>query len=123
MLIEDDEMMREMAAAMLGHLGYRVIEARDGLEAAEAFEKRSAEIDVVLCDLVMPRMDGRETLAALRRIRPGIPSVLASGHDESMLKPDLRPEISREIFLHKPYQMAELRKALDQARLGGNLNP
>jgi signal transduction histidine kinase/CheY-like chemotaxis protein len=119
MLVEDDEMMREMAAAMLGHLGYRVIEARDGLEAVEAFGKRSAEIDVVLCDLVMPRMDGRETLAALRRIRPGIPSVLASGHDESMLRPDLSPELSREIFLHKPYQMAELRKALDQARLFG----
>lgn len=111
LLIEDEEMMREMAAAMLKRLGFKVFTAQDGIEAVEVFTQHSDEVHVVLSDLSMPRMNGWETLAALRRIRPGIPVILASGQDElNVLAGDHleRPQV----FLQKPFQKAELKDAL-----------
>ncbi len=114
LLVEDEEMMRSMAETMLTRLGFKVLIAKDGVEAVEVFEQHSNEIDVVLSDLTMPRMNGFETLAALRRIRPDIPFVMASGHDASKLFTDDHLEIP-QIFLHKPYQKALLKDALARA--------
>ena len=64
LLVEDEEMVREMTAAMLTHLGFTVLEAKDGVEAVEVFRQHRNEIRCVLSDLTMPRMDGWETLTA-----------------------------------------------------------
>jgi PAS domain S-box-containing protein len=111
LLVEDEEMMREMVATMLMRLGFKVFTAQDGIEAVEVFTQHSDEVHVVLSDLSMPRMNGWETLAALRRIRPGIPVILVSGQDElNVLAGDHleRPQV----FLRKPFQKAELKAAL-----------
>lgn len=115
LLVEDEEMVREMAATMLTHLGIKVYAAQDGSTALEVFKDHRDEIHVVLCDLSMPRMNGWETVSALRQIRPDIPVVLASGHDESKVIADGHPEILYQVFLHKPYQMAALKDALSKA--------
>ena len=111
LLVDDEDMVRKMAATMLGRIGYRVIEARDGVEAVALFRQHQGGIGAVLCDLTMPRMDGWETLAALREIEPGVPIILASGYSEAQVMQGEHPE-PPQAFLHKPYQSADLRAAL-----------
>ena len=117
LLVEDDEMVREMAAIMLNNLGFTVCTASDGVEALEVFAKHPDEIRLVLSDVSMPRMDGWETLTALRRIRPKIPVILTSGHDESQVLAGDHLELP-QVFLHKPYQMAQLKEGLAKAMAG-----
>jgi PAS domain S-box-containing protein len=117
LLVEDEEMVRNMAETMLTTLGSKVLLAKDGIEAVEVFKRYKDEIGVVLCDLSMPRMNGWETLSALRRIRPDIPVVIVSGYDESKTSNDNHSEHAH-IFLHKPYQMAELKDAVTRAMRG-----
>jgi two-component system, cell cycle sensor histidine kinase and response regulator CckA len=119
LLIDDEDMLREMANRMLTRLGYKVLAAKDGVEALEIFNEHPDAIDVVLSDLSMPRMNGWDTLTALRQIRPDIPVVLASGHDQSKVLAGDHPELP-QVFLHKPYQKAELQAALVRAMDGKN---
>jgi len=114
LLVEDEEMMRSMAETMLKRLGFKVFSAQDGVEALEVFHNHSDEIDVVLSDLTMPRMNGWETLSALRHIQPGLPVILSSGHDESKALDAKRSELP-QAFLHKPYRLGDLRDALTTA--------
>ncbi|MBU1564015.1 MAG: response regulator [Proteobacteria bacterium] len=117
LLVEDEKMLRDMVASMLMRMGYRVLTAKDGVEALEVFKDNLDKIKVVLSDLSMPRMDGWETLTALRQIRPDIPVVLASGHDESKVLAGDHPELP-QVFLHKPYKKAVLKEAITRA-MGG----
>ena len=114
LLVEDEEMLREMADNMLTRLGYKVLAAKDGIEALEIFKNHLDEIHVVVSDLSMPRMGGWETLTALRQIRPDIPVILASGHDESRVLAGDHPDLP-QVFLHKPYQKPGLQDALARA--------
>ena len=98
--------------AQLRKLGYEVIEACDGIEAVDTFRASKDTIGLVLLDLSMPRMDGWETLAALRALRPDIPVVIASGYDEAQAMQGFHME-RPQAFLHKPYKMADLKLALD----------
>jgi two-component system, cell cycle sensor histidine kinase and response regulator CckA len=114
LLVEDEETMRNVAATLLMHLGFTVFTAKDGVEAVEVFLQHQDEIRCVLCDLTMPRMNGWETLAALRALRPDIPVVLTSGYNEAKVMEGKRAELP-QAFLHKPYTMAELKVALGVA--------
>ncbi len=114
LLVEGEEIMCDMAQAMLTRLGFRVITATDGIEAVEVFKNHSDTIDVVLCALSMPRMNGWQTLAALRLIRPALPVVLTSGHDEATIRDGALFEGS-QVILHKPYQKSALKEALEKA--------
>ncbi len=119
LLVEDEEMLREMADTMLTRLGYKVLPAKDGVEALEIFKNHLDEIRIVLSDLSMPRMNGWETLTALRQIRPDIPVILASGHDQSKVLVGDHPDLP-QVFLQKPYRKAELQEALVKAMEGKN---
>ena len=114
LLVEDEEMVRSMAATMLTRLGYTVLEAKDGVEAVEVFRQHQDEIRCVLSDLTMPRMDGWDTLAALRKLSPDIPVILSSGYDESQVMAGEHPE-RPNAFLGKPYRFRELEDAIQSA--------
>ncbi len=114
LLIEDEEMVRNMAKAMLIRLGYAVIEAQDGVEAVRLFQEHQNEIDCVLSDLTMPRMNGWETLTALREKGADVPVILASGYDENTVMAGDHPELP-QAFLNKPYSMAALKDVLLEA--------
>ena len=117
LLIEDFEMLRGMAAGMLNQLGYSVIEAADGVEGVEIFRQQQHKIDCVLCDLTMPRMNGWETMTALRKISPDIPMILTSGYDKAQAMSGEHADLTQN-FLAKPYKMAELHAAIIQALRG-----
>ncbi|MCK6491080.1 MAG: ATP-binding protein, partial [Planctomycetes bacterium] len=72
LVVDDEAVVRQTVAMALGHLGYQVVLAGDGCEALELFRREHAQIDLVLLDLVMPRMSGRDTFLALRAIAPQV---------------------------------------------------
>ena len=114
LVVEDEEEVRKMATLMLISLGFTVLQARDGVEAVEIFRQRKDEISCMLSDLTMPRMDGWETIDALRAIRHDLPVVLASGYDESTAMEGDHTE-QPEAFLSKPYGVKNLKDAIGKA--------
>jgi PAS domain S-box-containing protein len=111
LLVEDEDMVRNMAKLMLTRLGYTVLEAKDGVEALEIFQRYQNEICCILSDLTMPRMDGWETLSALRKLSPDIPVILSSGYDEAQVMAGEHTE-QPNAFLGKPYQLKGLRETI-----------
>lgn len=98
---------------MLRRLGFRVLEAEDGANALEVFREHRAEVLCVLCDLTMPRLDGWETLAALRQMAPDLPVILSSGHSETRIMEGEHLE-RPQAYLCKPFELDRLRAVLDQ---------
>jgi two-component system cell cycle sensor histidine kinase/response regulator CckA len=85
LVVEDDEVVRDFVTNMLEALGYRVLAAEDsdhGIEVAKTFE---GEIDLLLTDVVMPRMNGRELYEMLRRTRSGIRVLFMSGYTTNVI--------------------------------------
>lgn len=117
LLVDDEKRLRDMVETILMHLGYTVLLAKDGIEAMEMFVQHQDEICCVVSDLTMPGIDGWQTLAALRKVSPGIPVILSSGYDEAQVLIGDHPE-RPQAFLHKPYQIAELQAALAKAMKG-----
>ncbi len=117
LLVEDDAAVRKVGKTMLERLGFDVITAEDGAKAVKTFREEHADVRLVLSDLSMPRMNGWETLTELRKIRPDIPVILASGYDETQVMEDARDE-RPQAFLHKPYHWAALKAVLGRALEG-----
>lgn len=107
MLVEDEEMLRGLGVIMLQGDGYRVLAAKDGLEAVEMFAEHADEIGLVLCDLGLPRLGGREVFLRMREIKPDVRAIVASGY----LEPSLRSEILKAGVIdtvQKPYDFREM---------------
>ena len=114
LVADDEDDVRAVVRAMLESFGYRVIEARDGREAVDLFRERHGEIDLVLLDLMMPRMTGEEALAEMRKTNPGVRAILASGYDESgRLREILAAGF--DTFLQKPFRRRELGQKVGDA--------
>jgi len=114
LVIEDEEVLRTMTGTMLESFGFSVLQAKDGVEALEVFGKHQSEIKFVISDLTMPRMNGWETLTALRKLQPDIPVILASGYDKAHVMEGDHPELP-QAFLAKPYNLKALRAAISRA--------
>jgi CheY-like chemotaxis protein len=113
LVVEDEPLVRKTLALVLKRSGFSVLEAEDGVVAVAMFEQHRATIDCVVCDLTMPRMNGWDTLTALRRLVPGIPVILASGYSEAQVMEGDHPELP-QAFLHKPYESKALIAAINQ---------
>ena len=111
LLVEEEEMVRTVAEAMLKRLGFTVFAAADGNEAIALFDKHQVGIRCVITNLSMPGMDGWQTLAALRKIEPHLPAILSSGYDELEAMSENYAELP-QAFLHKPYMMDDLKNVL-----------
>ena len=111
LLVDDEEMIREAATAVLESLGLTVVTAADGLEALEAVQRPDLKVDVVLMDLTMPHMDGREAFHAIRRIHPDMPVILSSGYNE---QESVQAFMGRGLaaFLQKPYTLRALERTV-----------
>ena len=115
LVVEDAEPIRKMVCAMLTQDGYRCIEAGDGAEALRVIED-GGEVQLVLTDLVMPRMSGSDLARHLSRSHPSLRVMLMSGYTDD---PVVRSVDRRSVvFLAKPFTAATLkekvREALDQ---------
>jgi PAS domain S-box-containing protein len=114
LLVDDEESIRALGAAMLRRLGYEPVLAVDGRDAIERCREPGNGIDCVVLDLTMPRMDGEQTLHEIRKINPGLPVVLSSGYTEASLVGRF-DGAGFSGFVQKPYKMAELNAAIAAA--------
>jgi signal transduction histidine kinase/CheY-like chemotaxis protein len=118
LVVDDEPGILEAAGAMLESFGLQVATAPDGVQAMEFMATGGADVKLVLLDLTMPRMDGRQTLQALRQLHPTLPVILSSGYDPH-LSPEGRQVIDPRAFLRKPYTRLDLQRTLTEA-LGPN---
>ncbi len=115
LVVDDDEAVLELAEEFLRRAGHESHRATGGEEAIELFRKKASEIDVVVLDLTMPDIDGREVFQALRQVRADIPVVLATGYSRGMLEETFPDEVLVS-FLRKPYEPEQLLEAIRAAR-------
>jgi len=85
LVVDDEPMIRWFAARVLREEGFGVHEASDGSEALELVRAGIADPDVVLSDIVMPRMNGVQLLQSLSTLRPELPVILMSGYGTAQL--------------------------------------
>jgi CheY-like chemotaxis protein len=111
LLAEDEPDVRSVVRAMLESFGFSVVEAGDGWEAVEQFRQHHPGIDLVLMDLVMPRLSGERALAEIRRIDPQVRGILMSGYDESGRIDGVVGSGSGG-FLRKPFRRQELESGI-----------
>ncbi|MBN1980240.1 MAG: response regulator [Chitinivibrionales bacterium] len=113
LIVDDEETIRTIAREMLTELGYTVITCRDGIEAIDVYTSAQATIDVVILDVVMPQMDGAQTLSRLRTINPSVKIILWSGYNLSIGNYSrLYTEASQ--FIQKPFGKSELSQCIDR---------
>jgi signal transduction histidine kinase len=118
LLVEDEPTIRAMTSEALSELGYRVLVAENGIDALSVVEAHPGdEIDLVLTDLVMPMLGGREAAHRIGLKRPGIKVLYTSGFNGDALE-DLDDSGSHTQFLPKPFTLESLatkvREALDR---------
>ena len=119
LLVEDDEQVRVMSSAILRRHGYDVLDARNGAEALVLSQKFRGPIDLLLTDLVMPKMSGPELAECLRPVRPAMRVIYLSGYTEESIV-QYGPAEAGLVFLQKPITpdalVLQVRAVLDQPR-------
>jgi signal transduction histidine kinase/CheY-like chemotaxis protein len=113
MVVEDDAAVRELATKFLSAAGYRVLSAKDGVEALQLAEDSTESIGVLLSDVVMPKMRGTELAARLGKLRPEMEVIFMSGYLEN--NDDGREFIDTERFLEKPFTRESLLSKVSEA--------
>jgi CheY-like chemotaxis protein len=107
LIVEDEAAVRRMAARALAGQGYTILEAENGAEALELLARTTGPVDLVLTDVVMPRLNGRELGERLAAERPELPVLFMSGYtdDDIVRRGMLYPDSP---FLQKPFMPADL---------------
>jgi signal transduction histidine kinase/ActR/RegA family two-component response regulator len=115
LLVDDEAAFREIAAATLETFGYRVLTAADGLDALDLFRRYKEDIRVVLTDLELPRLGGRDLAGRIRRLDGKIPVIGMSGAKPENQKNTVAvPEVF-SAFLEKPFSNQEILESLGRA--------
>jgi len=86
LVVDDEPVIRRFAARVLEDEGFQVLEAEDGAEALRVLGERLSDVDAVLSDIVMPKVNGVELLQVLTTIRPSLPVLLMSGYANAQLE-------------------------------------
>jgi len=117
LLVDDEEGVRKLVAAVLGSGGYTVMEAANGSAALSVYEKNSHKIDLVLTDVVMPQMNGMDLGQRLAEKNPDLRVLYMSGYGDGPV--NTRPGEPPKAFLNKPFTpdilLAKVREVLDES--------
>jgi two-component system, cell cycle sensor histidine kinase and response regulator CckA len=118
LIVEDEKTVRDVACRVLMRAGYDVLAAGDGVEALEVGRKRLDDVNLVLTDVIMPRLNGPDLVSQLRALRPGIRVLFTSGYTDDAVFPQgiVTPDVG---FLEKPFTPASLLDAVRKA-IGGD---
>ena len=114
LLVDDEEVIRITGKHILEQLGYTVFLAETGDEAVTFIRENRADIDIVIMDMIMPVMDGKEAILQIKRMKPDQKILISSG----FFKPEYRRQLNEqqiEGWIHKPYRMSELSQAIANA--------
>jgi len=113
LIVEDNLGVREVTRGMLERFGFTVLTAEDGEQGVELFSQNADQITLALVDLVMPKLDGRETLMQIRSVKPEARVILMSGHSEQEAH-ELFADIKPTGFVQKPFSMTALLQKVRQ---------
>jgi two-component system, cell cycle sensor histidine kinase and response regulator CckA len=102
LIVDDEKPVVELTSMMMKEMGFKVISARDGRDGVDRFRDHSNEIDLVLMDMTMPRLDGEQAFREMQTIRTGVPAVLLSGFSTKITMNGF------SAFLQKPFSFGEL---------------
>lgn len=111
LLVDDEEMIRVLGRTILETNGFRVLEAADGQQAVEQFSDKSSEIDLVILDVTMPRLSGRDAFGQIISMKPTARVLFSSGYSTEDLS-DIEGSLG---MLNKPYRPNDLLNAVDRA--------
>ena len=111
LVVENGDILRPLICEILRKDGYNVLEAQDGEEALLVWQQHQGPIDLVLTDVVMPNLSGKELAERLRLLQPEIKVIFMSGYESNILSSGNKfgPDA---IFLQKPFRPAELNNAV-----------
>jgi PAS domain S-box-containing protein len=119
LFVDDEEIYAEMAAIMIGRLGYNVVLKTNSIEALEAFKTAPGNYDLVITDQIMPGLSGEELVKEIRLVKPDMPVILCSGYS-SQIDEKKTIKLGSNKFAHKPMAKSELailiRSVLDACR-------
>ncbi len=114
LVVDDEKDLREILLEQLESFGYKVLLACNGMDAVTIFEKRRNEIDLVLLDMIMPEMDGKETYFALRKIKPDVKALLFSGYSQDERTTEILND-GAVGFVQKPIEPIMLSRVISEA--------
>ncbi len=122
LVVDDEAQIRKLVTRMLVEHGFRVAEAFDGQEALDCLRRDGAGIDLLLTDVVMPRLDGRRLAAIVRAEFPQLPVILMSAHPETA---SLKPEDLNGMlhYVRKPFRTEQILDAIARAFRAGAVTP
>ncbi|MGB3221831.1 MAG: response regulator [Desulforhopalus sp.] len=107
LVVDDEEVLLEIACEILNNFGYRTLRARSGKEALAKMKKAATPIDLVLLDLNMPGMGGYKCLLKIREIHSAPKVIIASGYAANGNTQHMKNS-GASAFMQKPYQLQEL---------------
>jgi CheY-like chemotaxis protein len=111
LMAEDDEMVRILTMKVLTEAGYTVITAVDGADAVQMFKQHAGSIQLLLLDLIMPKMNGMEAFDEIRKLQPGIKTIFASGYAPDIIRQKTSLDETSQM-IYKPVSPVELLKRI-----------
>ena len=114
LMIDDNQVLRSVVSRFLRTQGFRVLEAEDGRSGVDLFQVHEAAIDVIVLDLNLPRLSGREAMSELQQIRPGVKVILTTSFSKDIALTALGG-LYPWGFIQKPYLLSELVDVLQKA--------
>jgi two-component system, cell cycle sensor histidine kinase and response regulator CckA len=118
LLVDDEAVIRNLGRTILQRYGYKLLLAEDGQEALEVYRREMGRIDLVILDLTMPRLSGRDTLRELQKMDPNVRVLFSSGYSAEYFNDSSKDDVLG--FVSKPYRPQDLaltvRRVLDQSK-------
>ena len=113
LIVDDEPQVRAMMLRIFEKEGFTVHSAENGVKALDILQQHASEIHLVILDMTMPEMDGKETLLHIRKLYPETPVLLSSGYSLNQEIQDLTKQ-PHTYFIHKPYRRAAILQTVQQ---------
>jgi DNA-binding NtrC family response regulator len=111
LVIDDDESMRHLLVDTLEVFGYQVSTAKDGRQALDMLDE--ASFDLAICDLMMPRLNGRDFLKKVKDHTPGLPVIIITGYGTAQTEDEIM-RLGARGYLSKPFTIEQIRTLVEQ---------
>jgi two-component system, cell cycle sensor histidine kinase and response regulator CckA len=118
LVVEDEPPLLDLLKQILEGAGYKVVEAKDGAEARDMYRRREKEIDLVLCDVALPKFGGWTVYLMAKEINPEVKMILTSGYLDPKIKAELVKGGVKD-FVPKPYVAETILRSVNEALANG----
>ncbi|MFM1847314.1 MAG: hypothetical protein RL417_788 [Pseudomonadota bacterium] len=112
LVVDDHPVVRQVTAKMLSALGYKVTTAHDGVEALEYYTEHANDIDLVILDMVMPRMGARECFRQLKAINKDVRAILSTGYVKNNAVHEIMVD-GMAAFIQKPFELSQIAETVE----------